>query len=239
MQRSLRIAVVAFSLVIVTAPASLAQGKRTADVEGFQHIAVGQNCPNWCWAAGAAMLARSQGVSIPQEHFVERIFGPGRPCLPTFGSFEPIARALRGTYRLAGGSTVAFNATYSYGLPSDVDGMIRSIRENRPFIFAWEGHVFVAYGVSWIESPGGRGLPPIQITQIRLIDPLFKFGRPKFASFDVGKHRFEDIDGTLELLVSRVGNQPPKSKTRLYDPKTMPLFDPPNEDTGKPKSLFD
>jgi hypothetical protein len=40
---------------------------------------------------------------------------------------------------------------YPYGVPTDVAGMIRSIEDGRPFIFAWPGHAWVAYGLYSIQ----------------------------------------------------------------------------------------
>ena len=79
-------------------------------IENVELIVANQNCQNWCWAASSEMLARSQGISnVPQEEFVRRIYAPhlpasptppasALPCLPTFGSFEPIKRAIEGVY---------------------------------------------------------------------------------------------------------------------------------------------
>jgi hypothetical protein len=78
-------------------------------------IVANQNCPNWCWAAASEMLVKSQGVcDIPQEEFVRRIYGPGLPCLPTFGSLEPIRVAITGVYDLPDGSQVALTGAYHY-----------------------------------------------------------------------------------------------------------------------------
>ena len=181
-------------------------------IENVGLIVANQNCQNWCWAASSEMLARSQGISnVPQEEFVRRIYAPhlpasptppasALPCLPTFGSFEPIKRAIEGVYTRPDGSQVALTGAYHYGVPTDVAGMIRSITDQRPFIFAWQGHAWVAYGIKYFYT----GPVTVQFTEIELIDPLAQLSggaRPQFHSFVVGRDRFDEINGTFELLV--------------------------------------
>jgi hypothetical protein len=159
-------------------------------------IAAGQKCPNWCWAAGAEMLLRSQRINIPQEQLVERVWGPTRPCRPTFGSFEPIRQAVSGTWKTAAGKTVHIVGAYHYGIPTNPAGMIQSIQSGRPFLLAFGGHIYVAYELSWYEQPY------LRIVELRLIDPLFPYGRSKYV-----RYGFEDggsqINGTFELLVMK------------------------------------
>ena len=164
-------------------------------------IVANQNCQNWCWAASSEMLVRSQRVfNVSQEVFVQRIYGPALPCLPSFGSFEPIKQAIDGIYIRPDGSQVALTGTYHYGVPTDVAGMIRSITDGRPFIFAWQGHAWIAYGIKYFYT----GPLTIQFTEIELIDPLAQLSngtRPQFYSFVVGRDNFAEINGTFELLV--------------------------------------
>ncbi|ADB40810.1 hypothetical protein [Spirosoma linguale] len=160
-------------------------------------IAAAQRKTNWCWAAGCEMLAKSQGVEVPQEWFVERIFGPRLPNFPTGGSFEPIRRALTGTFETKDGETVRLRGAYHYGVPTDPAGMIASIEDERPFIFAWEGHVYVCYALKYILQPA------LRVIELELIDPLFGFGRPMYKSFNVFRDNPNAIDGTFELIVSK------------------------------------
>jgi len=189
-----------FVLMTMVATSMLGQmGRQSATVPNYVAIGVAQNCLNWCWAAGAAMLTRSQGINIPQEEFVRRIYGPSTPCLPTFGRLEPIVAALQGTYSDADGQPVTLRAAFNYGPPTDAFGMIRSIQEGRPFIFAWRGHAYVGYGLTWDRYPNGG----VQIWEIKLIDPMFGYGAQKYTNFLVGRDNFGDINGTLELIVDR------------------------------------
>jgi hypothetical protein len=169
---------------------------RCATVANFTEIATGQRCRNWCWAAGAEMLVRSQGVVVRQEEFVRKIYGPALPCYPS-GNFDNIVKAIAGTYPKQGGGTVNLNAAYSWGIPTDTFGMIRSIEQGRPFLFAYSGHALVAYGLSWQQIGAKRSL-----REILLIDPYFPYGSPKYRRFRVGIDNASGIQGTLELLVN-------------------------------------
>jgi len=141
------------------------------------------------------MLAKSQGVDLPQEWFVAKVFGPALPNFPTGGSFEPIREALTGTFEKRDGGRVRMRGAYYYGIPTDPAGMVRSIEDGRPFIFAWEGHVYVCYALKWVE------VPALRVIELSLIDPFWKFGRPKFKTFNVFRDDARTINGTFELLV--------------------------------------
>jgi len=97
--------------------------------------------------------------------------------------------------------------------------MIRSIAEGRPFIFAWQGHAYVAWATNFLFT----GPNTLQITQIDLIDPLFLYGRPKFTSFIVGVHNFQEINGTVELIVLNNDADPPAAGIVLGG-DTLPVY---------------
>ena len=141
-----------FVLLLALPTAAGVQRERHSAIDP-EAIAAAQKCLNWCWAAGAEMLLRSQGVYIPQEELVARVYGPELPCLPTFGRFEPIRQAVTGTWTTSEGSTVQITGAYNDGLPTNPAGMIQSIDSGRPFLFAYGGHIYVAYGLFWYEPP--------------------------------------------------------------------------------------
>ena len=210
-----------FALLVVAFgvhPVARAQGPiQEVRIDNVELIVANQNCQNWCWAASSVMLVRSQGVfNVPQEEFVRRIYAPHLPasptppasvlpCLPTFGSFEPIRVAITDIYTRPDGSHVGLTGAYHYGEPTDVLGMVRSITEGRPFIFAWQGHAWVAYGIKYFETESNT----LQFTEIELIDPLVALSgglRPQFRSFMVGQDDPDEINGTFELLVAPEAN---------------------------------
>jgi len=80
--------------------------------------------------------------------------------------------------------------------------MLRSIEDGRPFLFAWRGHVYVAYGLTYSDGVNPFGVHVLQVWTIELIDPLFKYGAPKFTSFAVMRDDPSQVNGTLELKVT-------------------------------------
>lgn len=188
------IAPLLFLVLFLVATRSRAQNVQHKEINA-EPIAAAQQKSNWCWAAGCEMLARSQGIKLTQSWFVTKVFGPSLPNFPTGGSFEPIRKALTGTYTTDAGKKVRLTAAYHYGVPTDPTGMIDSIQDGRPFIFAWEGHVTVCYGLDWVESP------MLRVVELKLIDPLWPYGRQKYRTFNVFRDKPQTINGTLELLV--------------------------------------
>jgi hypothetical protein len=143
------------------------------------------------------MLAKSQGVDLPQEWFVQKVFGPTVPNIPTQGSFQPILQALTGTFKTRDGNTIRMRGAYHYGVPTDPTGMIRSIKDGRPFIFAWKGHVYVCSSLRWVE------FPMLRVIELSLINPFWTFGSPKFETFNVFRDDPRAINGTFELLIDK------------------------------------
>jgi len=164
-----------------------------------QSIAADQHCPNWCWAASLQMLAKSQGIDLPQEWFVKKIYGPKLPCSPS-GSFENIQQAIDGVSEVVNGTTVTLSGAFHYGIPTDPAGMIRAIQDERPFIFGYNGHAYVCYGLTWVEQA-----PFVRVIELNLIDPLWKLvpERPELTTFNVFRDPLILINGTFELLVTK------------------------------------
>lgn len=181
------------------------------DLQFINDIATDQRCQSWCWAAGLEMLARSQQIDVPQEVFVQRIYGcsdPNNPmCCRTSGPLENVRYAITGQYVTRNGEPIGLSGAYNYGIPTDVFGMIRSISERRPFILARNihvdgqtfGHIQVVYGLRYYYT----GPNTVQITELLLIDPYPDFQR--FQTFLLGRDDIRDIVGTFELLVYRGG----------------------------------
>jgi hypothetical protein len=174
-----------------------AQGARIPD---FVSIAAGQECPSWCWAASVEMVARSQGVSLPQELVVRKIFGPALPCLPA-GNMQTILAGIRGVYRRADGATVAIQARAFAGNQGYAAPLIESIQNGRPFIFLTQTHAMVAVGVHWSEvlTNWGQRTGYVQILDIELIDPFFTFGAPEFTTFPITPATANQISGAIEI----------------------------------------
>ena len=173
------------------------QGARIPD---YVSIGAGQKCPNWCWAASVEMVARSQGVDLPQELVVRKIYGPTLPCWPS-GNIQNILAGIQGVYRRADGATVAIQARAFFGNQGYAVPLIQSIQTGRPFIFLTQTHAMVAVGVHWAEVFTNWGQPTgyVQILDIELIDPFFTFGAQEFNTFPIRLDTVNQISGAIEI----------------------------------------
>jgi hypothetical protein len=173
------------------------QGARIPD---YVSIGAGQRCPEWCWAASVEMVARSQGVNLPQELVVRKIYGPTLPCLPS-GNIQNILAGIQGVYRRADGATVAIQARAFFGNQGYAVPLIQSIQTGRPFIFLTQTHAMVAVGVHWAEVFTNWGQPTgaVQILDIELIDPYFTFGAQEFNTFPINGYTANQISGAIEI----------------------------------------
>lgn len=146
-----------------------------SEVSGFSfHV---QKCPLWCWNAGVVTLLDSQGVYVSQEFISRKVYGD-EICRSTEGQWWPMAQAIRGCY-----DGLCFDANAYPGIPTNPFPMIQSIRDGRPFLFSYGGHIHIVYGVEWTNFP---------ITQI----VYFKY----FDPFS-GQHALQYISGLQTLQV--------------------------------------
>jgi len=168
-----------------------------------QKLAVSQHRPNWCWAATLEMLAKSQGIDLPQEFLAERIYGRKRSSLPC-GSFEMMQRAVDGVTVDVDGATLRLHGAFHYGVPANPAGMIQAIQDQRPFIFVYAGNCYVCYGITWLEQQHRQ-----RVIELNLIDPLWKLdpARPELTKFNIFCDSLRLINGTFELLVTTSHNR--------------------------------
>ena len=178
---------------------------QSARIPDFEAIAAGQQCPSWCWAASIQMVAKSQGVDLPQQAVVQKIFGPSMPCLPS-GNIQNIVAGLQGVYRRDDGATVAIQARVFVGNNGYAVPLIQSIRSGRPFIFLTQTHAMVAVGVHWVDVLNGAGMPTgyVQIVDVELIDPFFTFGARKYNVFPIRPDTAGQISGVIEIQSIRL-----------------------------------
>ena len=195
----------AFAATLLLVPANVNRVQVLGPVQGsripdFVSIAAGQECPNWCWAASVEMVAKSQGVELPQKLVVTKIYGPTLPCLPS-GNIETILAGIRGVYRREDGATVRIGARAFYGNQGYAVPLIQSIQSGRPFIFLTRTHAMVAVGVHWAEVLTNWGQPTgyVQILDIELIDPYFTFGAREFTTFYITPQTANQISGAIEI----------------------------------------
>ena len=191
---------------------------QSARLSGFEAIAAGQKCPEWCWAASVQMLAKSQDVDLPQELVVRKIFGPTMPCRPS-GNIQNILAGIQGVYQRSDGATIAIQARAFAGNQGYALPLIQSIQTGRPFIFLTQTHAMVAVGVHWSDVLDARGIRTgyVQILDIELIDPFFTFGARKYNTFPIRPDTAGQISGAIEIQSIRLTNPRGGSRNRSED----------------------
>jgi hypothetical protein len=155
---------------------------------------VTQRCNQWCWATGDQMISKALGIERDQTFFVKKIYG-SVTCAPA-SALEQMSGALSGRYEDAAGNgsprCSQVSASVRDGFPTDIDGMVRSLQAQRPFLFAHRGHVWTAYGLSYTDGTAGK-----KLVQIELIDPWPS--SPRYQTFTVGTSRWSPPGGTIRV----------------------------------------
>ena len=112
----------------------------------FQTYVARQRSQNWCWAACTQMVLNYQGVDVPQEKIVERVFGSqiDRP-----GTAQNIVQGASGWY--VGGYTIEAKADYSFIPQKLIDDLVNKY----PLVVGLSmpgqnvGHAYVLTGLSF------------------------------------------------------------------------------------------
>ncbi len=160
---------------------------RSASIANRRNVPPPQQlCQQWCWAACAENVVRSFGgdylainsAPVNQITFAGQVYGSAYPgglpfCLPST-NLETIAAVMTNSF---GGALTPdvfrLQGRYIYGVPDAavISRLIRSLREDNPFIFGSRqpGHVLIAYAMDWWEDDEGnlRG-----VKRLYLADPF-------------------------------------------------------------------
>jgi hypothetical protein len=174
--------------------------RRHIEVRDPISIAAGQECPMFCWAASVQMVAKAQGINLPQDVVAAKVFGLPLRCRPS-GDIAHIVQGIRGVYKRDDGATVALQARAFVGNNGYAVPLINAIHDNRPFIFLTQTHAMVAVGVTWSDvfDQSGRQIG-VQIWEINLIDPFFTFGAQEFVTFPIRPDTANQISGCIEII---------------------------------------
>jgi hypothetical protein len=159
-----------------------------------------QSCENWGFAAAVQSLLEMQDVPLRQEHWVSKLSG-GDVCEPLLRSPQELARAVDGDYRLAGARVVHLEARLE-GTSVDPGRLVRSIRENRPFLLIWKRHTYIVIGVKYVETID-RGIHDYNIQEMKLMDPVAGAEQEPMI-FRKATGTLAEVNGILEIIVTQV-----------------------------------
>lgn len=135
-----------------------------ACVSGVRDVPmVSQRCPQWCWAACAELLFALQGYKVPQEQFVQKVYGIGPNCSPAVG--KVIATAITGTWydtdrkRLFAIASPIMDLSLSPGArhPAPMDVVRTELDSGRAVIAGTLGHAIAITALEYYENSLGQG----------------------------------------------------------------------------------
>jgi hypothetical protein len=160
-----------------------------------------QRCENWALGAVLQSVLEMQGVAIPQAKWVAKLGGTD-VCSPFLKVPAAIASTIEGDYRLDNADTVHLQAIAedTFVQPGK---LVKAIQENRPFIWIWKSHTFMAVSIQYVEQiDDASGARQYDIRQIDLLDP-FAGAEQQPVVFKKTTASLKEVGGIVEVIATR------------------------------------
>jgi hypothetical protein len=141
-----------------------------------------------------------QGVALPQAKWVNKLGGT-ETCNAFLKPPAAIADVIQGDYKLDNSETAHLQAIAEDTLV-DPGKLIRAIRENRPFIWIWKKHAFMAVSIQYVEEIDSSGTRRYDIQEIDLMDP-FAGAEQQPVVFRKGAASLKEVGGIIEVITTR------------------------------------
>ncbi len=159
-----------------------------------------QSCENWGFGPAVQSVLEMQNVPLRQEQWVAKLSG-GEVCEPLLRNPQELARAVDGDYRLGGGRVVHLEARLE-GTSVDPGQLVRSIRENRPFLLIWKRHTYIVIGLRYVETVAD-GIHDYNIQEMKLMDPVAGAEQEPII-FRKGTSTLPEVNAILEIIVTQI-----------------------------------
>ncbi|MGZ4820049.1 MAG: hypothetical protein ACXVZM_00480 [Terriglobales bacterium] len=155
-----------------------------------------ETCQSDEWSAAVEATAQAQGVALDRKFWRTKLFGD----LCSSGiQMEAVGRRISGDYTLDDGTRLRLSAIMlSHGFPKSED-MVADTDAGRPYIVSWKKRPLVLTRVDYIVRTHSNGMNTYTISKMYMRNALT--GRELL--FDVTTDRIADIEGTLQLSVSK------------------------------------
>lgn len=111
-----------------------------------------------------------------------------------------LASKLSGTSCASDGQILKMTATFTPNGAIKANDLVASIKQGQPLIVEWRHSLYVLYGVIYDEHLNSDGSQNNVIRELLLIDPRYS-GKQRRITFVRGKDNFDDVAGTLSMLV--------------------------------------
>lgn len=155
-----------------------------------------ETCQSDEWSAAVEATAQAQGVALDRKFWRTKLFGD----LRSSGiQMEAVGRRITGDYTLDDGTRLRLSTIMlSHGFPKSED-MVAETDAGRPYIVSWKKRPLVLTRVDYIVRIHSNGMNTYTISKMYMRNALT--GRELL--FDVTTDRIADIEGTLQLSVSK------------------------------------
>lgn len=147
-----------------------------------------QQCPQWCWAASAAMIFSSHGHTIDQKKIVQKVFG-GLDCAPS-GNSLTISRVLSDSWiddnnqEFQSKVVAAYDPANRIGLENNIihaNGIVSinnsiivdELRNDKLLLYANSHHAMVVMAVEYYDTPVGPNIQSVGVLDPWPLGPSF------------------------------------------------------------------
>lgn len=159
-----------------------------------------ERCENWAVGSAVQSALEMQEVPLPQSEVVLKLSGT-ETCGPNLKSPAELVNVIKGTYKLTSGRTAHVQAQ-AHDTYVDPGRLIASIRDNRPFLWIWNDHVYMAVGITYVDAVHASGLHEYDIQQIELMDP-FAGAEQEPTIFQKSRTTLAQVRGIIEIVASQ------------------------------------
>ena len=174
--------------------------RRVDRLEKVAFVPAKQRCENWAVASAVQSALEMEGVPLPQSELVMKLSG-NDTCGPNLKTPAELVDRIQDDYKLANGGTVHVQAkvddTYV-----DPGRLIGSMRDNRPFLWIWNNHIYMAVGIIYVDAVHASGVHEYDIQQIELMDP-FAGAEQQPTIFQKSRATLAQVHGIIEIVGSQ------------------------------------
>ena len=147
-------------------------------------------------AASVATILHDKGVCCGQDSALADSLASADPL-----SLKDVAAKLQGHHHLSDGRPVMVTAEFWSQAAAGADNIIVALRDKRALLMQWNSHLYVIYGVVFVESVTSNGETTAKsnvIQKIHLLDLRYSDSRRNVV-FDRAKEGMNNVQGLLLL----------------------------------------
>ena len=117
-------------------------------------------------------------------------------------SLKDLGEKLRGKHYLGTGLPIVVTDQYWSGASANVETIIGTLMEQRPFVMDWNGRLYVLYGATYDEYLDNNGATEHVIKTLLQVDTRFSDSR-RYVTFNRQTDDWAKVNGLLSLAITR------------------------------------